>query len=80
MCLICRNHNSFTYSLVFIFFQMTENSMIFFFTLHTISGMILRPHRRHMGSDFFEKIMILKSNYYRDDDHMDNASMLHDQN
>lgn len=42
--------------------------------------MMLRPHRRQMGSDFFEKTMILKSNYYRDEHRMDNASMLYDQN
>lgn len=62
----------------FIDSQLTKYNAIFFL-FDKISGMILRPHRRHMGSDLFEKTMILKSNYYRDDDHMANASMLYDQ-
>lgn len=34
-----------------------------------LSGMILRPHRRHMASDIFEKIIILQSNEYSKLDH-----------
>lgn len=29
--------------------------------------MILRPHRRHMKSENFEKTIMLQSNYYRDE-------------
>lgn len=37
--------------------------------LFSFGGLIMRPHRRHMKSDLFEKTIILKSNCYpsRDD-------------
>lgn len=37
--------------------------------LFSFGGMIMRPHRRHMKSSLFEKIIVLKSNCYphRDD-------------
>lgn len=33
--------------------------------LFSFGGMIMRPHRRHMKSDIFERTIILKSNCYR---------------
>lgn len=32
--------------------------------IFSFGGMIMRPHRRHMNSDIFEKVIILKSNCY----------------
>lgn len=32
--------------------------------LFSFGGLIMRPHRRHMSSDMFEKAIILKSNCY----------------
>lgn len=41
--------------------------------------MVLRPHRRHMGSSIFEKIMMLQSNCYRGEDQMNNGFKLYEQ-
>lgn len=32
--------------------------------IFSFGGMVMRPHRRHMKSDIFEKVIILKSNCY----------------
>lgn len=37
-----------------------------FFEFTIFSGMILRSHRRHMRTEFFEKTIALKTSYFRD--------------
>lgn len=32
--------------------------------IFSFGGLMMRPHRRHMSSDMFEKAIILKSNCY----------------